>query len=298
VLIFGAHLGLPGAAISTVLARLVVATMGWYGATSRHALVGSIRRARLFRDMHAVLGVALPALLTNLATPFGAAYVTRSMAQFGASAVAGQATIDRISPVAFGLIYALSGAVGPIIAQNFGADRMDRVRDTLRDSFGFVLVAVSVAWLVLAVAAPLIVWAFSVSDQAAALVRLFCSLLAGCYIFLGWLFVANAAFNNLGHPLLSTAFNWARVTLGTIPFVSIGAAYGPGGVLIGQSMGSIAVGLAATVVAFRILPRQVAEQAGRTLWVAPGTGMVALAALASRPLRVWECRQRAGQGPY
>jgi len=172
------------------------------------------------------------------------------------------------------------------------------IRATLRDGFVFVLVAVSIAWLILAVAAPLIIQAFSVSGQAAALVRLFCSALAGCYIFIGWLFVANAAFNNLGYPLLSTAFNWARVTLGTIPFVSIGAAYGPSGVLTGQSMGSVAIGLAAAVVAFRVLPRQVAERPGLTLSIAPGTGMVALAALASRPLRLWEHHQRAGQGPY
>jgi MATE family, multidrug efflux pump len=298
VLIFGAQLDLAGAAISTVLSRLVLAAIGWHGATRRHALIGSIRHAGFISEAHKLLGIALPAILTNLATPLGAAYVTRSMAQFGPSAVAGQATIDRITPVAFGLVYALSGAVGPIIAQNLGAMRMDRVRAVLRDSFAFVLIAVSAAWLALAVTAPVIVQAFSVSGQAAALVRLFCSLLAGGYIFVGWLFVANTAFNNLGYPLLSTVFNWARVTLGTIPFVQIGEAFGPNGVLIGQSAGTILIGHIATIVALRILPRQVAERPGHTLSVAPGTGMVALAALASRPLRLWEHRERAGLGPY
>jgi hypothetical protein len=48
--------------------------------------------------MAAILHVALPAVLTNLATPVGAAYVTRSIAAFGPDAVARQATIDRISP--------------------------------------------------------------------------------------------------------------------------------------------------------------------------------------------------------
>jgi Na+-driven multidrug efflux pump len=78
------------------------------------------------------------------------------MAAFGPDAVAGQATIDRISPVAFGLIYALSGAVGPILAQNAGAGQLDWVCETLRDSFSFVLAA----WAILASAQELVVCAF------------------------------------------------------------------------------------------------------------------------------------------
>ena len=39
-------------------------------------------------------------------------------------------------------------------------------------------------------------------------------------------FVANAAFNNLGRPNLSTWFNWGKATLGTIPFAWYGAGLG------------------------------------------------------------------------
>ena len=297
-LIFGAHFGLRGAAIATVLSRAILAVTGWIGATRRHSLVGVIRPASLGSDARIILGVAVPAILTNLATPVGAAYVTRSMAQFGSAAVAGQAAIDRITPVAFGLVYALSGAVGPILAQNLGAERIDRVRAVLRDSLGLVLVWVSVTWLALEVGQDVIIQAFSMDGEAANMMRKFCSLLAGSYIFTGALFVANAGFNNLGYPLLSTLFNWARATLGTIPFVTLGAQFGPVGVLIGQSTGSIAFGLAAAVVVFRVLPRSVAERPGHSLSVAPGTGMVALASLAARPLRLWENRERAGLGPY
>jgi len=64
--------------------------------------------------------------------------------------------------------------------------------------------------------------------------------------------VANASFNNLGHPLLSTAFNWGRATLGTIPFAWWGSHYGAAGVLIGQAVGSSIFGLLAVIVAFRL----------------------------------------------
>ena len=83
-----------------------------------------------------------------------------------------------------------------------------------------MLVAVVVAWIALALAQNGIVVAFSAQGVTAELVRLFCSLLAGSFLFTGALYVANAAFNNLGFPLLSTAFNWGRATLGTIPFAA------------------------------------------------------------------------------
>jgi Na+-driven multidrug efflux pump len=228
-------------------------------------------------------------VLTNLATPVGAAYVTRSMAPFGPDAVAGQATIDRISPVAFGLIYALSGAVGPILAQNAGAGRLDRVRETLRDSFTFVLATVLAAWAILAAAQELMVRAFFASGVTAELVHLFCSWLAAGFLFTGALFVTNAAFNNLGYPMLSTVFNWGRATLGTIPFVTYGAQFGPAGLLVGQAAGSVIFGTLAVITAFCVVGRlgRAVSPPGVGMAIPAGTGNTALATLAIRPWRTW-----------
>jgi Na+-driven multidrug efflux pump len=288
-LIFGLHLGLPGAAISTVLSRCVLATLGWQGAARRHDLITHPLRRAVVGDIAAIFHIAGPALLTNLATPVGAAYVTRGMAAFGSGAVAGLATIDRISPVAFGLVYALSGAVGPIIAQNVGACRLDRVRETLRDSFTFVLATVLVAWAILASAQGLVVRAFFARGMTAELLHLFCTWLAAGFLFTGSLFVANAAFNNLGFPVLSTVFNWGRATLGTIPFVTYGAHFGPVGVLVGQAGGSVIFGTLAVITAFRVVDRLggTVGRPGNAMAIPSGTGNAALAALAVRPWRNW-----------
>ena len=184
------------------------------------------------------------------------------MAQFGAAAVAGQATIERLTPVAFGLVYALSGAIGPIFGQNLGAGRIDRVQQTLRDSLRFMAMVVGGAWLLLALGQRAVIFAFSAEGLTAELIGLFCSLLAASFFFHGALFVANAAFNNLGRPLYSTAFNWARATLGTIPFAYVGARYGAAGVLIGPAIGAVIFGSLAIWVAFRMTAR-LATDAGK-----------------------------------
>ena len=254
ILIFGLHMGLDGAAATAVVSRSILAAVGLRGVL-RHGLLGPWSRAALGSDARLLASVAGPALLTNLATPVSAAFVTHSIAQFGASAVAGQAIIDRVTPVAFGVIYALSGAVGPILAQNLGAGQFDRVRQGLRDSLVFMVIAVGTAWLLLALGQTALVWAFNAHGDAAHLVHMFCSWLAASFFFAGALFVANAAFNNLGKPLWSTGFNWARATLGTIPFAWWGAQFGPVEVLAGAAIGTAIFGTLAMGMAFRLVGR-------------------------------------------
>nr|WP_315188781.1 MATE family efflux transporter [uncultured Albidiferax sp.] len=257
ILIFGLGMGLDGAAATAVVSRGILAAVGLRGVL-RHGLLGRwgpANRVALGGDALLLAGVAGPAVLTNLATPVSAAFVTHSIAQFGASAVAGQAIIDRVTPVAFGVIYALSGAVGPILAQNLGAGQFDRVRQGLRDSLLFMVIAVGTAWLLLALGQNALVWAFSAHGEAEHLIHMFCSWLAASFFFAGALFVANAAFNNLGKPLWSTGFNWARATLGTIPFAWWGAQFGPVGVLAGAAIGTAIFGTLAMVVAFRLVGR-------------------------------------------
>lgn len=250
--IFGFQMGLDGAAVVAVISRSVLLGIGLHGVWKVHQLLGPVERGRISTDALTLARVSGPAVLTNLATPVGAAFVTHSVAQFGASAVAGQATIDRVTPVAFGLIYALSGAVGPILSQNLGARQFDRVREGMRASMWFMLVAVAAAWLLLALLQGLLTRAFALEGVSAAMVHAFCTWLAASFFFAGALFVANAAFNNLGKPLWSTGFNWARATLGTIPFAWWGAHYGPVEVLAGQAAGTAIFGTLAVWSAFRL----------------------------------------------
>lgn len=260
LLIFGLQLNLEGAAIAAVVARACMLLTGLYAVLRTHQLLGRIELAAFAGDSAMFCRVAGPAILANLATPFGAAFVTYFMAQFGPAAVAGQATIERLTPVAFGLVYALSGAIGPIFGQNLGAGRIDRVQQTLRDSLRFMAMVVGAAWLLLAVGQNAVIYAFSASGLSAELISLFCSLVAANFFFVGALFVANAAFNNLGKPLYSMAFNWAKATLGTIPFAYAGAHFGATGVLIGPALGAVIFGVLAVWVALR-LTQQLAQDA-------------------------------------
>ena len=256
LLIFGLGLGLNGAAISTVLARLMMLAVGLHGVVRVHALFAWPRLAFIRQEFRPFMAIGLPAVLTQIATPVGNAYVTGTISAFGDDAVAGWAVIQRIIPVAFGLLFALSGAIGPIIGQNYGAKRFDRVQSTLRDSLKVTLVYVAVVWALLAFCGPLIADLFRARQQAHELIVFFCVFVAGSFLFNGALFVANAAFNNLGYAFYSTALNWGRSTLGVIPFVWLGRHwYGATGALAGYGLGVVLFGVLGCMLSFRVIAR-------------------------------------------
>jgi putative MATE family efflux protein len=252
--IFVFNLSLDGAAIVSVISRFVFLGFALHATVKVHDMVALPSRATLAQSARPYFAIGLPAVMTQLATPVGNAWVTHEISTFGDSAVAGWAVIGRLTPVAFGAIFALSGAVAPILGQNFGARRFDRIQQTMRDSFVVVIVYVLIVWLLLALFRNQISDAFGATGAARELIGFYCLFVAGSFLFNGMLFVANAAFNNLGFPLYSTLSNWGRSTLGVIPFVSIGASwYGATGALAGSGLGAVLFGLGAALLCFRVI---------------------------------------------
>lgn len=256
LLIFAAGLSVDGAAIASVAARLIMVAVGWHGLVVVHRMLARPAAAQMRADLRPFTAIAIPAILTQTATPVGNAFVTGFMAAHGDSAVAGWAVIGRLIPVAFAGVFALSGSVGPILGQNLGAGAHDRIRRALTDAVIVTTIYVAAVWLILWLAKDEIVHLFNATGEAADLIRFFCTWIAATFFFFGCLFVANAAFNTLGFATYATAFNWGRATLGTIPFVAIGSHYyGAGGVLIGQGLGSVVFGTLAIFVCFRAIER-------------------------------------------
>ncbi|MFA0082834.1 MATE family efflux transporter [Vibrio breoganii] len=261
IFIFVFMWNVEGAALASVVSRFTVLAFSLAPLIKHHDLVGKFRYKQWLISQRAIFAIALPAIFTNIATPIGNAIVTSSIAQYGEDFVAGFAVVGRLTPVVFAAIFALSGAVGPIIGQNYGADRIDRVKETLLNSLIVVSIYCVTVSLVLYFLQSFIVSGFNLTGDADVLVRTFCTFVAVTFLFNGAQFVANTSFNNLGKPLYSTALNVGKATVGTIPFVYIGSAwFGALGVLYGQAVGNIVFGLIA-LAALRFHVHQLNKEA-------------------------------------
>ena len=110
--IFGFGWNIEGAAIASVIARFSVLFFSLYPLIRSHQLVALPSMVQWRLNIRPIIAIAIPAIITNTATPIGNAIVTTGIAQYGEDFVAGFAVIGRLTPVCFAVIFALSGAVG------------------------------------------------------------------------------------------------------------------------------------------------------------------------------------------
>lgn len=249
-------MGLDGAALGLVLFRCALMGLALFFASVQLDLIARPDWRGVRATWTPYMAVALPAIATQMATPAGNYLLTMVMAPFGDDAVAAWAVVSRLTVLAFGGIFALSGAIGGIFGQNFGAGLYPRLRSTYRDALIFCGAYTLVTWGVLLAATPLIIDAFGLSGQGADVLRGFTGIGVGGFVFVGALFVSNAAFNNLGQPLRSTLVGWLKDGALSWPAATwLAASFGAAGVIYGQALAGALVGGLAALWGWRYVAR-------------------------------------------
>lgn len=254
LLIFVFKMDLQGAAIASAVSRCVQLLIGLYFVFCKYNMLAHLDYANFWRNIKSISRIAFPAVLTQVATPLGNLYVTYEVAKFGSQYIAGWAIIGRIIPVAFAMLFAISGAVGPIISQNYGALQLTRVKEVLNQSIKFVISYTLVVSLLLSMCQEFVVDMFNAKELSAVILRIFCQYIPVTFIFTGISFVAMACLNNLGYTKYATLLNIGKMTFGTIPFVTVGAIYYQApGILYGQAAGNIVFGIFALLTAKKVM---------------------------------------------
>lgn len=243
IFIFAFGLGVQGAAIASLIARFSMVAVSYYGVVHVHKMMAEFDLMDFFKDVKPISVIAIPAMLTNMSSPLANAIVMEHTSSFGDDAVAAVAIIGRVIPVVFAGVFALSGAVGPILGQNYGAGRFDRMHRAMSSAVIYAFGYCVVLCIVLYQMQDWLVTVFSATQESADLIRFFATFVSFSFFFQSLLFIAIAVFNNLGKPFNSTLLNFGRATLGTWPFITIFSLFlGAQGILFGQAIGSVIFG--------------------------------------------------------
>lgn len=235
--------GIEGAAWASVLSRVLVFGLGFYFVFIFHRLPRKTSFKAFREDLPKIASIALPAMVTNIMTPLGGAFVLKLVAVYGAAAVAAYAVLGRLVPVAFGALFSLSSAIGPIIGQNVGARQFGRVREAMIKALQAIVIYVMLIWIVLYACQDLIISVFNIQDEGVVVFHTYCTYIVGFFSFAAMLFISNAAFNNLNRAHWSMGLNFCRTFLGTIPFsYLLSEHFGLVGLMFGDISGGILFG--------------------------------------------------------
>jgi putative MATE family efflux protein len=214
--LFGApRLEVEGAAIATVLANAGTLVASVLAVVYKEKLVTfrHLWPAKIIDSWKRILHVGLPAMASSLIAPMTTAFITYQIAQFGQEAVAGFGIASRVEGVALLALMAMSAAVTPMVGQNYGAMKLDRVRDSVNWCFRFSLSYGLCIAALLALSTGYIAGLFTEDPQAAKTANLHMRIVPISYLALGLAMTANSAFNAIGKPLPAMFISMTRTIL-------------------------------------------------------------------------------------
>jgi putative MATE family efflux protein len=228
LLIFGLwgfpRMELMGAAIGTILANFMAMSACLYLMVQRGLIdFAHIRNLMNFSDStKRILMIALPVGITGLLPALMNSVANHLLSQTGAEAVAAFGAATRLEALLMVMLMALSIGMGPIIGQNWGAGKIDRVRETVKYAISFSVIWSLVTALILGTLAQIIAKLFSDDYQVQHYFILYLWIVPASY-FLGHLVHGwGSALNAIGKPQISAMMIFIKIILLCIPAMIIG----------------------------------------------------------------------------
>ena len=223
ILITGAFgfegLGIVGAAYATIIGWAVGAAMAMF--LMRRSEIplnfSLLKECNLIDPAKAIMRVAGPAACSNAINPIGLSILTALIALEGEAAVAGFGAAGRLQSFATVPLLALSGSIGAIVGQNWGACEYGRSRKAAAYAFGFCIVwglAIAVAMVS---GGEFLAYLFTEDPSVVDEFALYLNIAAWGYAGFGLLIVANGILNAVDKASFALAQSAVRVFLVMLP---------------------------------------------------------------------------------
>jgi putative MATE family efflux protein len=263
ILIFGwgpiPAFGMKGAAIATLVAWAVGLLYILYVLAVKRKLIEPklLNWQQLKRSTGGILQIGLPAAGANMLTPFSAGIVTSIVAGYGPQAVAAWGVGGRLESIASIVVLSLSMSLPPFISQNFGASKLERVRQAYSLCVRFVIVWQLIIFAILAILSGVIANIFTNEPEVASTIVLFLVIVPLGYGMQGVTILTNSSFNAMHMPMSALSLNVMRLFVFFVPFSILGSYWFelPGlfwaAVLANLSVGCIAFIWFKTIIASR-----------------------------------------------
>lgn len=262
LLIFGVgpfpRLGLAGAALATVISRMVTFALSFYIIHVRLKMLTFERVpfSEVLASWRQILYIGLPAASTRVIAPIGMGLITGLIARTGPKGVAAFGVASRVEFFALAVVFALSSVLNPFTGQNWGAARNDRVRKGIFLSNRFAFLWGIGMFALLAVFARPVASIFSRDPEVVSAIVLYIRMVAAAYCMYGIFVISSLVLNVLHRPIHAALLSAAQTFALTVPMAWAGMKLaGLKGLFLGIGISYIIAGLAAWLVVRHVLSR-------------------------------------------
>jgi putative MATE family efflux protein len=261
LLIFGVgpfpRLGLAGAALATVISRMVTFALSFYIVHFRMRMIAFEKApfSEILASWKRILYIGLPAASTRMIAPVGIGIITGLIARIGPKEVAAFGVASKIEFFAVAVVFALSSVLNPFTGQNWGAAETGRVRKGISLSNRFAFFWGLGMFAALAVFARPVAAIFSEDPDVAAAIVLYMRSAAAAYSMFGVFVISSLVLNVLHRPIHAAVLSAGQVFVLTVPLAWAGMKLdGLRGIFVGIGISYVIAGLAAWFVLGRVLP--------------------------------------------
>jgi putative MATE family efflux protein len=217
MLIFGfgpiPAMGIKGAAIATVISRAITMIVSLYILIYRQKIV-SISHVKFKEIIHSfkdLLYIGIPNALSKIMTPLAIGVITGLIATYGQEATAGFGIASCVEMFALLIINALTSIFVPILGQNIGAGKSNRVLEIIKKSELFSLIYGLIIMVVLMIFGKNIAMIFSDNPQVINTVKTYLFIIPIGYGLQGLFLIYTSTLNVINKPFHSAILTLLRL---------------------------------------------------------------------------------------
>ena len=262
IMIFGMFgcpaLGVGGSALATVISQILVMIGAFYFIHKKHHLITfsghSIKQ--IISSWKTILTIGVPSTYSSVLDPIASAIIIKIVSGFGHSAVAACGVASRIELFSFMIPMTVGISLVPFIAQNYGAQRFDRIKTVRKGAMQFALIfGIFIAVVFLMIARPLS-GLFSKDAEVIDILVKYIHITCFGYGFLEIHRYAGFCMTGIHKPTHSAILNSIRVFILMIPLAYFGSKlFGITGIFVGKLITDICSGIIGVLWTGRILKR-------------------------------------------
>ena len=258
--IFVFHMGVEGAALATIISQFVTLVMNvLYIRKFKSITLTKESFALQFPVVKKVAGLGISSFITQISFVFVVAVMNNALVKYGAYSKFGAeipitvlGIVMKISQILNSIIIGLAVGSQPILGYNYGAEKYDRVKQTLKMMLGISTVISTIAFILFQTIPDKLILLFGSGDEN---YMEFATLSFRIYLMLcicnGIQIPAGIFFQAIGKSTKSAALSLSRQIVFLIPAILVlGKVFGIYGVL---SAGPVADGLAFVIAGILLL---------------------------------------------